>query len=43
MRGRGLPGWAAGLIGAGVLIGAWWIFSITVFRPPPGTTSSSPV
>jgi ABC-type nitrate/sulfonate/bicarbonate transport system permease component len=38
MRGRTLPGWLAGLIGAAALIAAWWLFSVTVFRPPPGTT-----
>lgn len=37
MRGRALPGWLAGLIGAAALIAAWWLFSATVFRPPPGT------
>ncbi|WP_341995196.1 ABC transporter permease subunit [Microbacterium sp. LWH7-1.2] len=38
MRGRTLPGWLAGLVGAGALIAAWWLFSVTVFQPPPGTT-----
>ncbi|WP_426322972.1 ABC transporter permease [Microbacterium sp. E-13] len=38
MRGRSLPGWLAGLIGAAALIAAWWVFSVTVFQPPPGTT-----
>jgi ABC-type nitrate/sulfonate/bicarbonate transport system permease component len=38
MRGRSLPGWLAGLIGAAALIAAWWLFSVTVFQPPPGTT-----
>lgn len=33
-----LPIWASGLIGTVVLIGAWWIFSVTVFTPAPGTT-----
>ena len=35
---RGIPAWFAGLIGATVLIAAWWVFSVTVFVPPPGTT-----
>jgi ABC-type nitrate/sulfonate/bicarbonate transport system permease component len=39
MRGRaGVPTWLAGLIGAVVLVAAWWLFSATVFQPPPGTT-----
>jgi len=38
MRGRSLPGWLAGIIGAIALIAAWWLFSVTVFQPPPGTT-----
>lgn len=32
-----LPGWVTGLIGLAVLIFAWWLFSVTVFTPPPGT------
>lgn len=35
---RGIPGWLAGVIGGAVIIAAWWVFSITVFQPPPGTT-----
>ncbi|GAA1971723.1 ABC transporter permease [Isoptericola halotolerans] len=33
-----MPGWLAGLLGAVALTGAWWLFSATIFRPPPGTT-----
>jgi ABC-type nitrate/sulfonate/bicarbonate transport system permease component len=33
-----VPGWLAGIIGAVVLVGAWWALSVTVFTPPPGTT-----
>ncbi len=33
-----MPGWAAGLIGGAVLIGAWWLISVTFFTPAPGTT-----
>ncbi|QEO09920.1 ABC transporter permease [Protaetiibacter larvae] len=36
-RRTGLPGWAAALIGAVVLVAAWWVLSATVFTPPPGT------
>ncbi len=38
MRVRRIPGWLAGLIGAAGLLAAWWVFSATVFQPPPGTT-----
>jgi ABC-type nitrate/sulfonate/bicarbonate transport system permease component len=38
MRVRRIPGWLAGLIGAAGLLAAWWLFSVTVFQPPPGTT-----
>lgn len=38
MRRKGLPTWLAGVIGAAVLILAWWIFSATIFTPAPGTT-----
>lgn len=37
MRRRRLPGWLTGLIGLVVLIAAWWVFSLTVFTPAPGT------
>lgn len=37
-RGRGLPTWAAGLLGVVVLVALWWVFSATVFDPPAGTT-----
>ncbi len=37
MAQRRIPGWLAGLIGAAVLIGAWWLFSVTAFTPEPGT------
>ncbi|WP_141014306.1 ABC transporter permease [Nocardioides sambongensis] len=36
--GRRLPGWAASLLGAVVLVAAWWVFSVVAFRPDPGTT-----
>ncbi|TPX01081.1 ABC transporter permease, partial [Schumannella luteola] len=32
-----MPGWAAGIIGAVVIVGAWWLMSATIFTPPPGT------
>jgi len=38
MRRRGLPGWAAALLGGVVVIAAWWLLSVTVFTPAPGTT-----
>ncbi|CAL4858480.1 ABC transporter permease subunit [Microbacterium sp. MM2322] len=38
MRGFRLPGWLAGVIGVVVLVGAWWLFSATVFIPAEGTT-----
>lgn len=38
MRRRRIPGWLAGLIGAVVLVAAWWLLSATAFRPAPGTT-----
>lgn len=38
MRTKGIPTWLAGLVGATVIILAWWIFSLTVFQPPEGTT-----
>lgn len=39
MRSRSaLPGWVSALIGTAVLIGAWWLFSATIFTPAPGTT-----
>lgn len=33
-----MPGWLASLIGAVVLIGAWWLFSVLAFTPDEGTT-----
>ncbi|MEZ3161932.1 ABC transporter permease subunit [Microbacterium sp. BWT-B31] len=38
MRARRIPGWLAAIIGVTALIVAWWLFSVTIFRPPPGTT-----
>lgn len=38
MDARRLPGWLAAVIGAGVLILAWWIFSLTAFSQAEGTT-----
>jgi len=35
-RGR-VPGWLAGLIGLTVLILGWWVVSLTLFTPEPGT------
>lgn len=35
---KGMPSWLAGVIGAVALIAAWWLFSVTVFTPPEGTT-----
>lgn len=37
MRRRAIPTWLAAVIGAVVLILAWWVFSATVFTPPAGT------
>ncbi len=37
MRRRKLPTWLTGLIGLVVLILVWWVFSLTVFTPAPGT------
>lgn len=34
---RRIPGWLAGIIGAAVLLGGWWLLSATAFTPPPGT------
>jgi len=34
---RGIPGWLAGIIGVLVILGLWWIFSATAFRPAEGT------
>jgi len=35
---RRVPGWLAAIIGAVVIIGAWWVLSVTVYTPPAGTT-----
>ena len=35
---KGMPSWLAGVIGAVALIAAWWVFAVTVFVPPEGTT-----
>ncbi|WP_240771301.1 ABC transporter permease subunit [Nocardioides sp. GY 10113] len=37
-RARGVPRWLAGLIGLAVVLGAWWLLAVLVFRPEPGTT-----
>ncbi|MBN9142239.1 MAG: ABC transporter permease subunit [Micrococcales bacterium] len=29
--------WVAGVVGAAVIVAAWWLLSATVFTPPPGT------
>ena len=36
-RRKGMPSWIAGIIGAAVIVAAWWLLSATVFTPPPGT------
>ena len=36
-RRKGMPSWIAGIIGAAVIVAAWWVLSVTVFTPPPGT------
>ncbi|SDQ60896.1 ABC transporter permease [Microbacterium sp. cf332] len=38
MRRAGMPTWLAGVIGAVVLIAAWWLLSVTAFSPPEGTS-----
>ncbi|MET0735019.1 MAG: ABC transporter permease subunit [Microbacterium sp.] len=38
MKTGGVPRWAAGLIGAAVLILVWWVFSLTAFQQQEGTT-----
>lgn len=37
MRRKKLPTWLTGLIGLVVLVLAWWVFSLTIFTPAPGT------
>ena len=37
---RRIPGWLAGLIGGVVIIAAWWLLSVTIYTPAPGTTFS---
>lgn len=39
---RRVPGWLAGILGAGTLIFIWWLLSVTVYHPDPGS-SYSPV
>ncbi|WP_255513492.1 ABC transporter permease [Homoserinibacter sp. GY 40078] len=34
---RRMPGWLAGIVGAVVIVAAWWLLSVTVFTPPEGT------
>jgi ABC-type nitrate/sulfonate/bicarbonate transport system permease component len=38
MRRTGMPTWVAGVVGAAVLVAAWWLLSVTAFSPPAGTT-----
>ena len=38
MTRRRIPGWLAGVIGAVAILLGWWVFSATIFQPPPGTT-----
>ena len=33
-----LPRWLAGLIGVAILVLVWWVLSVTVYAPEPGTT-----
>jgi len=33
-----VPAWLAAIIGAAVLTAFWWLLSVTVFAPDPGTT-----
>ena len=35
-----IPGWLAGIIGGVVIIAAWWVLSVTIYTPAPGTTFS---
>jgi ABC-type nitrate/sulfonate/bicarbonate transport system permease component len=35
---RKVPGWLAGIIGAVVLLAAWWLFSVLAFTPEEGTS-----
>lgn len=37
MRRKKLPTWLTGLIGLVILVLAWWVFSLTIFTPAPGT------
>ena len=37
---RRVPGWLAGLIGAGTLVFIWWLLSVTVYAPDAGSTYS---
>ncbi|MDT9591503.1 ABC transporter permease subunit [Nocardioides zeae] len=35
---RTVPGWVAGVVGTVVLVGGWWLLSVTAFTPDAGTT-----
>jgi ABC-type nitrate/sulfonate/bicarbonate transport system permease component len=37
VRRKKLPSWLTGLIGLVILVLAWWVFSLTIFTPAPGT------
>jgi ABC-type nitrate/sulfonate/bicarbonate transport system permease component len=37
VRRKKLPTWLTGLIGLVILVLAWWVFSLTIFTPAPGT------
>lgn len=38
MATRKIPTWLGGVIGVAVLVGIWWLISVTVYTPEPGTT-----
>ncbi|MET0468273.1 MAG: ABC transporter permease subunit [Aeromicrobium sp.] len=38
MAPRRVPAWLGGIIGVAVLIALWWLVSVTVYTPAPGTT-----
>ncbi len=34
---RRVPGWMAGILGAAFLVAIWWLLSVTLYTPDPGT------